>query len=137
MTSRRHILPALAAAPLAAVSPAHAATVADFAAVADATIFANQNGDTTYDAVADGQGGSLWTSVLAAGVVRRALLRFDLSGIPAGAVVLEASIEAFMIRLREPQALTYQANKQPALQAPLHHGPSSRGFHRVPYPCRA
>ena len=106
MTSRRHILPALAAAPLVAVSPARAATVADFAAVADATIFANQNGDTTYDAVADGQGGSLWTSVLAAGVVRRALLRFDLSGIPAGAVVLEASIEAFMIRLREPQALT-------------------------------
>jgi MYXO-CTERM domain-containing protein len=99
-------MPALAAGPLLAALPARATTAGEFTAVADATIFAEQGGGGAYDGVADGQGGSLWTSVLAAGVVRRALLRFDLASIPPGSVVLEARVEAFMIRLREPQTLT-------------------------------
>ncbi|NJN00261.1 MAG: hypothetical protein HC793_00845, partial [Aquincola sp.] len=74
-------------------------------ASADATIFAEQTGGTAYDAVADGSGPNLWTSVIAAGVVRRALLRFDLSMLPPGSQVLEAHLDAFMIRLREPQTI--------------------------------
>lgn len=106
MSSRRRAARLLAAAPWLAALPARASTEAVFTAVADATLFAQQGGGTAYDAVADGQGGSLWTSVLAAGVVRRALMRFDLSSIPPGSVVVAASVEAFMIRLREPQPLT-------------------------------
>lgn len=74
-------------------------------ALADATIFAEQTGGTAYDAVADGKGANLWTSVIVAGVVRRALVRFDTSALPPGAQVLAARVEAFMIRLREPQAI--------------------------------
>ena len=106
MSPRRRATQLLAAAPLLGALPARASTMAEFTAVADSTIFAEQGGGTAFDAVADGQGGSLWTSVLASGLVRRALMRFDLAAIPRGAVVLEASVEAFMIRLREPQALT-------------------------------
>jgi hypothetical protein len=95
----------LAAAPWLAALPARASTEAVFTAVADATLFAQQGGGTAYDAVADGQGANLWTSVLAAGVVRRALVRFDASALPAGAQVLAVRVEAFMIRLREPQSL--------------------------------
>lgn len=102
---RRQASSVLAAMPLLGAAPARAEGAGEFSAVADATIFAEQSGGGAYDAVADGQGGSLWTSVLAAGVVRRALFRFDLAAIPPGAVVLEATVEAFMIRLREPQSL--------------------------------
>lgn len=90
--------------------------------VADATIFAEQGGGTAYDAVADGQGASLWTSVLAAGVVRRALMRFDLAGLPPGAQVLSARVEGFMIRLREPQSITLHR-----LSAAWGEGPSNGG----------
>jgi hypothetical protein len=74
-------------------------------AVADVTLFAEQSGGTTYDAVADGRGPNLWTSVIVAGVVRRALVRFDLSALPPGSQVLEVQLEAFMVRLREPQTI--------------------------------
>lgn len=97
-------------------------TTTELTAVADATIFAEQGGGTAYDAVADGQGGSLWTSVLAAGVVRRALFRFDLTALPPGSQVLEARVEAFMIRLREPQALALHR-----ISAAWGEGPSNGG----------
>lgn len=69
-------------------------------AVADATIF-HLPGSTTYDAVADGQGPNLWTSVIAGGVVRRALVRFDLAGLPAGAVITDAALSLTQIRARD------------------------------------
>jgi hypothetical protein len=110
VTSRRTATRALAGAAVAvgglvARRPAHAAQLSTIEAVADATTFAEQSGGVAYDAVADGSGPNLWASVIAAGVVRRALLRFDLSVLPHGASVLEASLEAFMIRLREPQSI--------------------------------
>jgi hypothetical protein len=120
--TRRHLLAALGTAQLLRPAPVQAATLGEFSAVADATIFAEQGGGYAYDGVADGQGGSLWTSVLAAGVVRRALVRFDVSGIPPGAVVLEAGVEAFMIRLREPQTLALHR-----LTASWGEGPSNGG----------
>jgi hypothetical protein len=110
MTSRRAATRTLVGAAVAASglpgrSRAQAAQLSTLECVADATIFAEQTGGTAYDAVADGSGANLWTSVIAAGVVRRALLRFDLSALPAGAQLLEARLEAFMIRLREPQSI--------------------------------
>lgn len=89
----------------AAVARAQSVTESVLPAVADATIFAEQTGGTAYDAVADGQGANLWTSIIVAGVVRRALVRFDTSALPPGAQVLAARVEAFMIRLREPQVI--------------------------------
>ena len=58
---------------------------------ADTTIYAEQSGGSAYDSISDGSGPNLWTAVIAAGVTRRALLRFDLSAIPPGSRVLSAS----------------------------------------------
>lgn len=70
-------------------------------AVADTTIFANQSGDTAYDATSDGSGPNIWTAVLASGTTRRALVRFDLSAIPAGSRVMSASLDFFVVRARD------------------------------------
>jgi len=70
-------------------------------AVADTTIFANQGGDTVYDATSDGSGPNIWTAVLASGTTRRALIRFDLSGIPTGSRVVSASLDLFVVRARD------------------------------------
>lgn len=70
-------------------------------AVADTTIFGNQGGDTAFDATSDGSGPNLWTAVLASGTTRRALVRFDLSGVPAGSRVVSASLDFFVVRARD------------------------------------
>lgn len=70
-------------------------------AVADTTLFANQSGDTAYDATSDGSGPNIWTAVLASGTTRRALIRFDLSAIPAGSRVVSASLVFFVVRARD------------------------------------
>ncbi len=101
-------------------------------AQADATIFAEQSGGTGYDNVADGQGGSLWTSIIAAGVVRRALLRFDLAAVPFGAEILQVQLEAFMVRVREPQALALHR-----VTAAWSEGPANGGDAGVGAPAQA
>lgn len=75
-------------------------------AVADTTIFGNQSGDTEFDGVSDGSGANIWTSVLASGTTRRALVRFDLSAIPPGSQVLSASVQFFVVRARDAHDLT-------------------------------
>ncbi len=75
-------------------------------AVADTTIFGNQGGDTGNDGVSDGSGPGIWTSVLASGTTRRALIRFDLSGIPPGSQVLSASVQFFVVRARDTHDLS-------------------------------
>jgi len=70
-------------------------------AVADTTIFGNQGGDTAFDATSDGSGPNIWTAVLASGTTRRALIRFDLSSIPAGSRVVSASLDFFVVRARD------------------------------------
>lgn len=74
-------------------------------AVADATVFHDVGGSPAYDGVADGAGPNLWTSVLAAGVTRRALVRFDLSALPPGARVTEVSLSLAQIRARDGHAV--------------------------------
>ena len=136
MTSRRSAgLALFGGAALAASAGSAQATetqLSVFEAVADATIFAEQTGGTLYDAVADGRGGNLWTSVLAAGVVRRALVRFDLSALPAGAQVVSVQVEAFMIRLREPQTITLHR-----ITAPWGEGPANGGDAGIGAPASA
>lgn len=45
--------------------------------------------------LADGSGDYLWLSVTAEGLVRRLLRRFDLSTLPAGAVVRQATLSLY------------------------------------------
>jgi MYXO-CTERM domain-containing protein len=133
--NRRHAARlALGSASLLPAGAARAQPVTEtvLPAVADATIFAEQGGGTAYDAVADGQGASPWTSVLAAGVVRRALVRFDMSALPPGSQVLAARVEAFMIRLREPQSLALHR-----IDAAWSEGPANGGDAGVGAPAGA
>ena len=81
-------------APIGAV----AMTTASFAPAADTTIF--HGGSTSFDDVADGSGAHVWTSTLASGSFRRALLRFDLSSIPPGAVIREVRLTLYQSRSR-------------------------------------
>lgn len=66
---------------------------------ADSTIFTQVQGGSAYDAVSDG-GPNVWVSTTARDVVRRALLRFDLSGIPPGTQVLSAELKLTQLRAR-------------------------------------
>jgi hypothetical protein len=51
-------------------------------------------------ALADGSGPYLWVSVTAEGVVRRALVKFDVSAVPAGSVVKSATLTVRQTRAR-------------------------------------
>jgi len=59
--------------------------------VADTSLYSDITGSSSsWDDVSDGQGESLWLSTTAGGLLRRALLRFDLSQIPAGQRVVRS-----------------------------------------------
>ena len=75
----------------------------------DASIYGGAPG---YNNVADGSGTYLWTSVTAAGVVRRALLRFDLSALPAGAQVQQVQLGLYLSRSQpaDPQVNLHKVN---------------------------
>ena len=75
----------------------------------DASIYGGAAG---YDNIADGAGTYLWTSVTAAGVVRRALLRFDLSALPAGAQVQQVQLGIYLSRSQasDPQVNLHKLN---------------------------
>ena len=119
---------------LCAAVPASAeqATQTVLTAVADATIFAEQGGGAAYDAVADGRGPNLWPSVIAAGVIRRALLRFDTTAVPPGAQVVQVQLEVFAIRIRLAQSLALHR-----LLAAWGEGPANGGDAGVGAPAQA
>ena len=73
--------------------------------VADTTIFGAQDGGTAYDGISDGSGPNLWTSVTAGGFTRRALLRFDLSALPADALIVSVQLQMFEVRARDEHVL--------------------------------
>jgi hypothetical protein len=85
---------------------AGAATEIRIVPSADTTIFAEQGGGTSYDATSDGAGPNVWTSVIAAGVTRRALVRFDLSAVPRGSRVLSAQLQLFEVRARDEHVVS-------------------------------
>jgi hypothetical protein len=66
--------------------------------VQDTTIF---SGSSDSDGLADGMGESLWLSVIAGGLNRRLLLRFDMAAIPKGSKVLEVSLSLYESRARD------------------------------------
>ncbi len=99
--------------------------VHQFQPVADTTIFANATDAPSvvdWDSVSDSQGGSLWLGTTAGGFVRRALLRFDLGSIPAGQVVVSASL-----RLFETRSVDDHAVRVHRLLSPWGEGPSNGG----------
>lgn len=96
-------------------------------AVLDATIY-NPDGDN----VADGQGEYIWTSVLASGVKRRALLKFDLSVIPSGATVTEARLEIYQSRAQNTHDVSAHR-----LLAAWGEGPSNGGSQGAGAPAQA
>lgn len=79
---------------LSSLSLSHAALAASFTLVAaqDASIY-----DDALNDLADGQG-DLWVGVTAGALDRRALLRFDLSALPAGLQIQSATLRVHLTR---------------------------------------
>lgn len=105
MPSLGHILRGAALALSLALSGAQAqATVPQvflFNPVADTSIYSDITGNNlSWDDISDARGESLWLSTTAGGVLRRALVRFDLSAIPAGYRVASATLTLFESRAR-------------------------------------
>ncbi|MFN0183366.1 MAG: DNRLRE domain-containing protein [Aquabacterium sp.] len=118
-----------AAMVLLPVLAAHAQSLKEFrlSPLADATVFTAQGGGTDYDQVADGRGGSLWTSVTAGGVVRRALVKFDLSPLPPGAVVQSVQLSIHQIRSREDHPVALHRLLGPWTEGPADGGDAGVG----------
>lgn len=96
------VLPAvLAAAAWFVATSVHADSVT-VAPTQDTSIFSGTSGSNS---LADGAGPYLWLSVTAEGLNRRALLRFDVSAIPPGALVREVRLSLYESRSRENHAV--------------------------------
>lgn len=107
----------------AAVAAPPASTSHSFTPVADTTIFADiVGGNPSWDDVSDARGESLWVSTTAGGVLRRALVRFDLGAIPAGAQVLSVSFNLYESRARDGHVVSLHR-----LTAPWGEGQSDGG----------
>jgi len=109
----------LAALVLASSLCAHGAEVT-LAPVRDASIYGLPPG---YDNTADGVGPYLWVAVTDAGVARRALLRFDLTAIPAGAQIQQVQLSLYLSRAQpiDPQVTAHRVT------APWTEGPANGG----------
>lgn len=111
MDTKRIRTPLLATLPLLLAGASASAQVQAqeyrFTPVADTSIYADVAGvDLSWDDVSDGQGESLWLSTTAGGVVRRALVRFDLSALPSDVQVVSASLTLFESRSRTDHLVT-------------------------------
>lgn len=97
----------LAATAAVAANAAAPVTELRLAPVADTSIYADINGfDRSWDERSDGQGESLWLSTTADGLLRRALVRFDLSAVPEGMQVVSATFTLYQSRSRSDHAVT-------------------------------
>lgn len=67
-------------------------------ALQDTSIYTGTAGS---NALADGAGDYLWLSVTAGGLLRRALLKFDLAALPAGSVVRQVTLTLYESRARD------------------------------------
>jgi hypothetical protein len=83
---------------------AHAADqTMSFTAVQDTSIFYGTIGSEN---LADGSGDFIWVSVTAEGLVRRMLVKFDVSALPRGAVVRQVTLTLYESRARDEHAVT-------------------------------
>jgi hypothetical protein len=108
--------------------PQQASSPVVLAASQDASIFQGAG----YENTADGAGPSLWLSVIAAGVNRRALIRFDLGTLPRGTRVQEARLRLFQTRARD----THDVRLHRVLSA-WGEGPANGGTAGVGAPAQA
>jgi hypothetical protein len=92
--------PFLAAAALASCALCAAAqeTQRVFSPMLDTSIY---DGEPGSDGLSDGKGESLWLSVIASGMNRRMLLKFDLSAIPPGSQVRQVTLSLYESRARD------------------------------------
>ena len=96
---------AVLASGVATAAP-QAPVIYSFQPVADTSIYADILGENRgWDHVSDAKGESLWLSTTAGGLLRRALVRFDLGSIPAGFKVVEASLSLYQARARDSHAV--------------------------------
>jgi hypothetical protein len=79
-----------------AAGTAQAGEIACLSPTRDATLYGLPG--SSFDNTADGQGPHLWTSVTNGGFTRRALLRFDLSEVPAGSTITQAELRLMQSR---------------------------------------
>jgi hypothetical protein len=98
------LAPAVALVALALSAMAAAAQDVErvLAPVQDTSIF---NGEPGSSGLSDGRGESLWLSVIASGLNRRALLKFDLSAIPPGSKVRQVTLSLYELRARDEHAV--------------------------------
>jgi MYXO-CTERM domain-containing protein len=82
--------------------------------------------------VADGAGPHVWISVLAIGTNRRAMLRFDFSAIPPGAVIEQVALTLYQSRSRDNHDATLHR-----MTASWSEGPANGGEGGVGVPARA
>lgn len=99
MSSIKKVARCLVAACLALAWLGAAAVEYRLAPIADTTVFGDNQGGQTFDGLSDG-GPNLWLSTTQGGQTRRALLRFDLSAIPAGSQVTSVQLAMYEIRAR-------------------------------------
>jgi hypothetical protein len=107
----------------AAIAPARADSVV-LTPAQDASIFA---GTPTSDQQAEGSGDYLWLSTTAEGLVRRMLLRFDLSALPPGSVVRSARLVLFESRSRADHTVSVHRLLASWSEGPANAGGSGTG----------
>jgi hypothetical protein len=88
-------------------------------AAQDTSIYFGTPGSAT---LSDGSGDYIWLSVTAEGLVRRALLKFDLSAVPPGAVIKQVSLKLYESRARDEHQVALHR-----LLAPWGEGASNAG----------
>jgi len=101
-------------------APAHGAMqTVTVTATQDTSIYNGTPGSST---LADGSGDFLWLSVTAEGLVRRMLVKFDLSAIPQGVAIRQVSLSLYESRARDTHDVALHR-----LLAPWGEGASNAG----------
>ena len=111
---------------LIAYVPAFAADVTvSLVPVKDASIF--NDGTPTSQTMADGASFNIWTSATLSGIVRRAMLQFDLSSVPAGAVVKQVTLTVFELRTHSSDAVELHKLTSSWSEGPANPGTAGNG----------
>lgn len=117
-------LPQLATSVLALVCSASPAAPLQLRPAQDASLYA---GTPDAQTLADGSGPHLWLATTAEGLTRRALLRFDLAGVPAGSVLRSARLVLYQSRSRSDHVVRVHRVLQAWGEGPANSGAAGGG----------